>query len=1187
MRPRQRVAEALVRAGKATPRGIRGPIGRASRRFRSGWGDPLVTVVLAVSDEETTRIGPQLDELRGQVYRNLEVRVQPWGRSTEVRRVAGEHADADWRIRIAKHDAPDAASARNAGADAAKGAYLLFAGGGDNIPPKGLDRLAQVLQRSGSDFAVGRMVLPPGPAGRHVDSPYRAAHEVELVGTDLATSPIAVTDLGLGNRLLRTEFWRSSGLRFAPDRSRGTDVALASYAKARAFDLLAEDTYVPVGRRDGVSVGSMTDVLAGLDAWVEEHEQTWSQLEALGADDVSDWWLWGVLDTAIQPFVSDVERATEEQWTRLREHARLLVREGGDAAWRSLGAESRVRLWLLQAGKRTELEDLVTGRLFERDNRPTLVEGGVVVADLPFRQDPEVGVPDDCYVMTEQETPLVVVLRNVRWAPGDRLQLDLAAYVDHVGLPDFPDLRVELVRGDERVALEVEQYVDWSINPSEGRMYQDLARSAARVTVDAPALAELTRSGPDGTARWTVEVQLETQGLTRRGGITRFDERSVASSLWHGYVGGRRFGDQRVDPTRRGARFRVEVRPDHGPRLVEARVNGRRVVGALRPGTGALRAIQVQMGSLEKRVTLRPDGDLLRFDLEVPQPWVGREHARWDLRAVGASGDLLPVGWPDQEDPWLAVGEGGLALSRSGTGDTDVVEADGVLVVHGLELADGALDLTGSWLGRPAARGRVELLGPARLTADLTTGSDGLVHAALPTVWDPWGLGPAPVPPGAYTFELDGVPGSAARVIFDPATLDRLLDFSVAHGFRFRPARSARGLGVQLLPPLADDERGPFAQASLQAWARTHTEPVDERAVYLQSYDGATATDSQLAIHHELRRTHPELTIYWGVSDSGSQVPEGGVPVLMRSREWYRVLTTARYLCLNIDVDRWFFKRPGQQLLQTFHGYPAKSMGIRMWEAKGYTPRRIALELARTSGDWDLILTPSPEMDVYYRTEYEYDGAIHNQGYPRDDALVAPDAAERRADTRRRLGIGPEQKVVLYAPTWRDDLATDWRSAEMIHHLDLTAASRKLGPDYVLLMRGHRFHARPDAEAATQARLLDVSGYPEINDLILASDAAVLDYSSLRFDVALARVPTLFLVPDLAAYTGGVRGFLYPFEDSAPGPLLDTADEVIDWLKRLPRLAEEYAGAQEDFHRTYNALQDGRSAERVVRAFWG
>ena len=91
---------------------------------------------------------------------------------------------------------------------------------------------------------------------------------------------------------------------------------------------------------------------------------------------------------------------------------------------------------------------------------------------------------------------------------------------------------------------------------------------------------------------------------------------------------------------------------------------------------------------------------------------------------------------------------------------------------------------------------------------------------------------------------------------------------------------------------------------------------------------------------------------------------------------------------------------------------------------------------------------------------------------------------------------------MLYAPTWRDDLATTYRSSPLVKHLDLETSSEALGDDFVLLMRGHRFH--PGQQRSGQnARLIDVTHYPEINDLILASDVAVLDYSSLRFDFAL------------------------------------------------------------------------------------
>jgi CDP-glycerol glycerophosphotransferase len=274
---------------------------------------------------------------------------------------------------------------------------------------------------------------------------------------------------------------------------------------------------------------------------------------------------------------------------------------------------------------------------------------------------------------------------------------------------------------------------------------------------------------------------------------------------------------------------------------------------------------------------------------------------------------------------------------------------------------------------------------------------------------------------------------------------------------------------------------------------------------------------------------------------------------------------------------------PGQRFLEVFHGYPAKSIGVQLWESKQFTPRRIE-RMLRTSRDWDLILTPVPEIDAVYRTEYRYQGAILSEGYPRDDLLLSPDADRVRAETRRRLGIRDDQTVVLYAPTWRDDLATNPRAAALVAHLDVESAGEALGDGYVLLLRGHRFHPRSTQQRA--ARWMDVGDYPEVNDLILASDVGVFDYSSIRFDFALTRRPMIFLVPDLDRYSGSSRGFLFDFADSAPGPLLDTQEEVVEQLRDVEGLRRRYAEQVERFVTTYQYRQDDHSAQRVVDAFF-
>jgi CDP-glycerol glycerophosphotransferase (TagB/SpsB family) len=232
---------------------------------------------------------------------------------------------------------------------------------------------------------------------------------------------------------------------------------------------------------------------------------------------------------------------------------------------------------------------------------------------------------------------------------------------------------------------------------------------------------------------------------------------------------------------------------------------------------------------------------------------------------------------------------------------------------------------------------------------------------------------------------------------------------------------------------------------------------------------------------------------------------------------------------------------------------------------------------------WDLILTPTPEMTRHYREQYGYTGPVAEHGYPRDDALSAPDADQHRTQARQLLGIRDDQTAVLYAPTWRDDLATRPRRAGMADHLDIPRVAEALGDSHVLLLRGHRFHTPPAHHPAPgAARVIDVTDHPEINDLILASDVAVLDYSSLRFDVAITGKPMVFLVPDLDDYAGGVRGFLFPFTESAPGPLVRESDEVVEQVRDVAALAERWSAELAAFNATYNPGQDGQAAARVA-----
>jgi CDP-glycerol glycerophosphotransferase (TagB/SpsB family) len=426
---------------------------------------------------------------------------------------------------------------------------------------------------------------------------------------------------------------------------------------------------------------------------------------------------------------------------------------------------------------------------------------------------------------------------------------------------------------------------------------------------------------------------------------------------------------------------------------------------------------------------------------------------------------------------------------------------------------------------------------------------------------------------GWLTVALPGPPPSTIEVTLTTQGLTRTAELAVPDPFAPEPAPALR----------PDDETGPRAQRLLQRWyAESHD--LEPDLAYFQAYAGQHPTDSPLAIHRAVRRMRPDVRIRWLVDDPAVPVPEGAEPVLLRSREWYATLARAHWIVTNVEMERWFRRRPGQELVQTFHGNPGKTMGLAAWRRLGLTPGRIEQALDAGPRNWTLLVSPSPEMTVHYREQFAYRGPVMEHGYPRDDELVGPDAPAIRDRARAALGIGADQVAVLYAPTWRDEETTNYRSANLRAGLDVPAAAAALGDRYVLLLRGHRFHRR--ASRPTGARVLDVTAHPEINELILAADVAVLDYSSLRFDFALTGRPMVFCVPDLDEYAGG-RGFLYDFTDSAPGPLLRSTAEVVDALADPAALQRDYAAELAAFNARFNAFQDGHAAERVVEMFFG
>ena len=447
---------------------------------------------------------------------------------------------------------------------------------------------------------------------------------------------------------------------------------------------------------------------------------------------------------------------------------------------------------------------------------------------------------------------------------------------------------------------------------------------------------------------------------------------------------------------------------------------------------------------------------------------------------------------------------------------------------------------------RPAS---AELIGPrARVDARITGGGKTW-KATFPLRASRWGGAELPLPTGDY------------EIAVADAELD---DLSVAPQVLTGVRVAVRGSVARIAAPVDPAYETAEGQSTLEGRYVAHP-GATENAVFFESFYGRTVGCNPQAIDRALAAQAPDVVRYWSVVDLSVAVPEGAVAVVEGSPEWWRARAASRLLVVNDWLRRRFARKPGQRVLQTWHGTPLKRLAL---HRPGFDPRRMAA-VVKESRRWDVLLAQNTYSERILRKAYAFFGRpIWVEGYPRNDALVTGDAASIRA----ALGIEQGERVLLYAPTWRDD------RTEMVDFVDPEELARQT--DAVVLVRGHSRTIDTGRDRAG-ARVIDVTGYPETSQLLLAADALITDYSSVMFDFSVTGKPMYFLVPDLDHYRGQLRGFYFDLASRAPGPLVGSQKELVDALAD-PEHEKTFGARYMAWRAQFNSRDDGHAAERVV-----
>ncbi|MEW2618626.1 CDP-glycerol glycerophosphotransferase family protein [Streptomyces sp. NPDC048106] len=364
-----------------------------------------------------------------------------------------------------------------------------------------------------------------------------------------------------------------------------------------------------------------------------------------------------------------------------------------------------------------------------------------------------------------------------------------------------------------------------------------------------------------------------------------------------------------------------------------------------------------------------------------------------------------------------------------------------------------------------------------------------------------------------------------------------------------------------------------------QQYRRALTRPVDPGLAVFAAYWERGVACNPAAIAARLAELAPHIHPVWVVSkDNTALLPPGTDHVVPGTRRYWEVLATAKYLVNNVNFPNAVVKRPDAIHLQTHHGTPLKRMGLDQMEhpaaAKGLD---FAALLARIDR-WDYSVSANSHSTRMWERAYPARYTSLDHGYPRNDVFYTSGADAVRA-ARARLGIAPGKTAILYAPTHRD------YEAGFTPRLDLAELADRLGEDTVLLVRAHYFYGgatSPLTGLRRSGRLIDVSSYDPVEELCLAADALVTDYSSIMFDYANLDRPIVVYADDWETYRT-TRGVYFDLMTDHPGQVARTQEELTEIFRSGAWRDDNAAKARAAFRRRFCEYDDGRAAERVVR----
>lgn len=361
--------------------------------------------------------------------------------------------------------------------------------------------------------------------------------------------------------------------------------------------------------------------------------------------------------------------------------------------------------------------------------------------------------------------------------------------------------------------------------------------------------------------------------------------------------------------------------------------------------------------------------------------------------------------------------------------------------------------------------------------------------------------------------------------------------------------------------------------------------PVSKNVILFESNLGRNYTGNPRAIYERMVELglDKKYRCVWIMDHMGEKIAGNAIQVKRVRFRYFYYCAIAKVWVLDCRHPRFLRKRKETLYIQTWHGTPLKKLALDMDVVNmgGTTDlSHYKREFRKNTAAWDCLISQNRFSTEIFRRCFDFHKKMLEIGYPRNDLLVNQNEKSFIQNLKKKYKIPQNKKVLLYAPTWRDDQFYDDKRYRFVSALDFQKAKEALGDEYVMLVKYHYLIADRVDWNGMEGFVYSFPAEQEIGELYLIADMLITDYSSVMFDYSLLKRPMLFFAYDIENYQQNLRGFYFNMLEEVPGPVSQTTEELIRDIKEYQE--KDWESRYEAFTAKFNHADNGKAALKVI-----